>query len=448
MRWLLIPIGFLPLLFTPRTIASNAPDVRFELRLVKETPVYHLGESILFEISYSTPTKDNYQVSTTSASFGKTIRIVPFDGVLDLNALRFERGFAGSILSGVGVLSSQPAIEQIDLCSLYRFEKAGHYAFAVASNEVSRIKSAEEGGGVENLTLESNSVDFDILPFDPSWAATELSNIEQELNSGRAGAADHAVDRLGQLDSPAAVRKLLQVYLRAADTNVAEWLVASKIRESSQLNIVIPALEAALSDPSTNVPSSLPQLLGDLHTRKDLGVPSPYPRDEAKKAEWNARAKRRSEIREKYFEEANALLLASIAKRSGPPRATAIYQVWYDAEVTYRTKPVSPDILSELRFNVLAVEDQLTHAQRLQFVVMAWQTMPHGLLLPIVRSLAGDSGTAGASFGDVEPFKLWCEDAPEECQSAILADVLRSQFRTDKNIILLMQEGEHPELVS
>jgi len=37
----------------------------------------------------------------------------------------------------------------------------------------------------------------------------------------------------------------------------------------------------ALSDPSTNVPSSLPQLWADLHTRKDLGVVTSYPNDGA-----------------------------------------------------------------------------------------------------------------------------------------------------------------------
>src|SRR6059058_1325857 len=137
----------------------------------------------------------------------------------------------------------------------------------------------------------------------------------------------------------------------------------------------IPELEAALSDPSTNVPSTIPQLLADLHTRTDLGVLPPYPTDDASKPEWNAKAKRRSDLHEKYFEQANALLVASIPKRSGPQRSTAIYQAWYDAEVSYRTKPLSPDILSELRFNVLAAENQLTHAQRLQFVVMARQTL-------------------------------------------------------------------------
>src|SRR6267378_1242187 len=445
---LVLTFAFLSLLFGSRAIASNPQDLEFQLRLVKETPAYHRGESILLETSYSASTKDKYQRSSNSALQGIKIHIVPIDGVLDLNVLRFEHGWAGSIIGGMGALSSQPTTQQIDLCSLYRFEKPGHYSVAITSNEVSRIKSAGEGGGVENLTLESKWVEFDILPPDPAWAAAELNSIQSELNSAEPGAADRAIGRLGRLDTAGSVRRLLQLYLLRAETAGPEWLVASTLRESSQLEVIIPALEAALSDPSTNVPSTLPQLLADLHTRKDLGVLPPYPTDDAKKPELNAKAKRRSELQEKYFEQANAILMASIPKRSGPQRATAIYQAWCDAEVSYRTKPLSPDILSELRFNVLAAENQLTHAQRLQFVVMARQTMPHQLLLPIIRSLASESGTAGAAFGNIEPFSLWCEYAPEECRSAILADIQRSQFRTNKNVILLMEEGEHTELDS
>jgi len=444
LRRLFLKFAFLSLLFSGHAVAAPQ-DLRFELRLVKETPAYHRGESILLEISYSTSTKDKYQRSSDSALQGITIHIAPTDGVLDLKALRFEHGWAGSVIGGIGMLSPEPTSQQIDLCSLYRFEKPGHYSVAITSKEVSRIKSAEEGGGLEKFTLESNAVEFDVLPPELAWAAAELSSIQSELNSAERGATERAVGRLGRLDTPDAVRELLQVYLRRVDAAGSEWLAASTLRESSQLEVIIPTLEAAISDPSTNVPSSLPQLLADLQTRKDLGVLPPYPTDDAKKHEWNAKTKLRAEVREKYFEQANVLLMASIPKRSGPQRATAIYQAWFDAEVSYRTKPVSPDVLSELRFNVFAVENELTHAQRLQFVVTARQTMPPQLLLPIIRSLATDSDAAGASFENIEPFKIWCEEAREECQSAILADVQRSQFRTDKNVILLLEEGEHSE---
>lgn len=105
-------------------MASNPQDLAFQLRLVKEAPAYHRGESILLEVSYSTSSKDKYQAATSSALQGVAIHIVPSDGVLDLRVLRFEYGWGGSFIGGVGVLSSQATTQQIDLCGLYRFEKS------------------------------------------------------------------------------------------------------------------------------------------------------------------------------------------------------------------------------------------------------------------------------------------------------------------------------------
>src|SRR5260370_29684458 len=126
--------AFLFFLFGSRAIASNPSDLRFQLRSVKEIPAYHQSESILLEISYSASTKDKYQRSSNSALQGIQIHIVPIDGVLDLKVLRFEHGWGGSIIGSMGVLSSQPTTQQIDLCSLYRLEKAAHYSAYITTN--------------------------------------------------------------------------------------------------------------------------------------------------------------------------------------------------------------------------------------------------------------------------------------------------------------------------
>jgi len=159
-------------------MASNPQDLRFKLGLVKETPAYHRGESIVIEISYSTSTKDKYQRSSNSALQGIVIHIVPFDGVLDLNVLRFEHGWAGSIIGGMGLLSSQPTIQQIDLCSLYRFERPGHYSVAITSNEVSRLKSAEEGADLRisrSNPMGSSSTFCHLIPLGPPLNSTAFS---------------------------------------------------------------------------------------------------------------------------------------------------------------------------------------------------------------------------------------------------------------------------------
>lgn len=306
------------------------------------------------------------------------------------------------------------------------------------------MRRAEEGGGEEHLTLESAPLEFDILPLDPAWAAGELDNIEQALNAAKApGESAGAFDRLARLDTPSSVQKVLQLYFAKSSEDLP--LITTALRESSQIDMIIRCLEAALSDPTVTVPKTLVWLLAALQTRKQLGMPVRHPDDPTKQQEWTEKAKERSEAYARYFAQANALLVASLGRRVGGPRTSAIYQAWDAAEFQNRRKPLPPEVLSQLRMNVLAVENELDRGQQLGFVSLAWQSMPHEQLLPIIRKLATDSGTGGATYPNYDAFRLWCEGWPDDCSAAILSDVLESGVKTEKHIILLMSEAEHPE---
>jgi hypothetical protein len=427
----------------------NPDDVEFRVRLVKDTRVYHMGESIELEISYSSQIEKKYYGSfsgPTPESIAVTPHVTPSDGVLDLRELRRDRGMAGSFLGSAGYVGPQPNTQQLNLCQWYRFQKPGHYSVIVTSTEVSRLKSTEEGGGREPLTLVSSPVDLDILPADPAWVTGELSNIEQALNTARnAGERVLALQRLALLDTPASVQRLVQLYL-VNSIGGEDWILDSGLRDSSQIDVIIPLLEAALSDPAANIPTSLPELLAYLQTRRELGVMPAYPSDPAKQQKWTEEWERRSKVRDKYLARAGALLSASIERRSGPQRATATYQAWYYADQMNATKPLAPEERSRLQSNVLAVANDLDHAQQVQFVVLAWQTMAHEQLLPLIRRLAKDSINHPADYDNHEAIQRWCEGWSEECNAAILQGVLESNAKVDKNVVLLMSEAEHPEL--
>ena len=429
--------------------AANPEDIEFRARLVKGTPIYHMGEPIKVEISYSSQIEKKYYGSFSGPRpefAGVTPQIAPTDGVLDLRELRRDRGFAGDILSALGYVGPQPTTQELDLCEWYRFQKPGHYSVTFTSTEASRVKSAEEGGGLEHLTLESNPVDFDILPTDPAWVAGEISNIEQQLNTAiNPGERSAALRRLALMDTATSVQMLVRLYL-ASTHGGEDWIYDWALHDSSQTDIIIPFLLAALSDPAIDIPTGLPRLLADLQTRKELGVIRAYPGDQANQQKWNEERKARSKVHEKYLAQANALLTADIERRSGPQRAAAIYQVWYDATQLIATTPPALETLTRLQSNVLAVANDLDHDRQVQFLVLAWQTMPHEQLLPMIRKLAKDSLNHPPKYDDHEAFRLWCEGWPEDCSAAILRGVIDTNATMDRNVILMMSEAEHPEL--
>jgi len=154
-------------------------------------------------------------------------------------------------------------------------------------------RAPEEVGGLEESHARIHWVDFDIL-HSTRLGRKRTQQIELELNSAEAGAADRAVSRLGRLDTPASVRKLLQLYCDGLTQLDRNGSLASTLRESSQLD-VIPSCASKPRFPihPANVPSSLPQLLADPVTQGKISELSrSYPNDGASKPEWEAKAKR------------------------------------------------------------------------------------------------------------------------------------------------------------
>jgi hypothetical protein len=440
-------LGFLILTsWLPRLEAANPEDLEFRVRLAEDRNAYYMGEAIPVEVVYSSQSENKYRRLSLSSLGNLEVRVWPSDGVVDRQLLQGEGGWAGSILGGEAYLGPQEMIQPLDLCALYRFSKPGQYSVRILSKEVSRIRSAQEGGGNEQLTLEAGPLNFEILAPDPAWAAGELRQIEEQLeNTAVPGESARALSRLGHLDTPASVKMLLQPYLDHSEAG-PEWLLVTYLRESSQMDFIIPKLERALSEPAVSVPSSLPELLATLQTRQDLGLPTPYPGDAGDRQGWSEQQSRRQEVHAKYLAAANALLVASIDRRNGPQRAAALYQAWLDAETLDRAKPSSPAKLMKLRQGVLSVVEELDRGKQEQFLISAWQTVPHSQLLPVIRNLAADPSLDSAFFPSREAFHLWCEDWPADCTAAILSAAVESHIQTDQYVLLMMTEGEHPEL--
>jgi hypothetical protein len=430
--------------------AANPSDIKFSVRLVKDSQVYQMGERIELEISYSSSAVEKYMTNRVTPNpdvGGVNPHPSPAEGVIDLSELRRDPGggTAGSIPGGPAFLESQPITQQFDLTEWYRFAKPGHYSVSVSSGAVVRMRSAEEGGGPENLTLESNAVSLDVLAANPSWEAAELTNIMEAVAAAKyPGQLMLLAHRLAMLDTPAALKELVSLFLASSDDS-SGLATYEGLRESSHTDLVISLLQAAMADPVTNIPSRFPNLLAEMQTREELGIPPPYPADPAEYPAWDQKIKERNKVRDKYLATADAQLLASAEHRTGPQRAEAIYLAWSGVAYINLRNPQLAELLSHLQQAVFDVESELNPWERSEFVTSAWQTMPHELLLPIIRDLAAGNGS-GPGFTASQAFRLWCEDWPTDCSTEIIRRASESDPRINQHIVFMIPEADHPEL--
>lgn len=90
------------------------------------------------------------------------------------------------------------------------------------------------------------------------------------------------------------------------------------------------------------------------------------------------------------------------------------------------------------------MSQELLPEQQSQLLTHEWSTIPHADLLPLVRRVAMPN--ALGAWARYWAFKFWCEDWPTDCAKTIFADARESTSNLTAETILLIPEGEHPEL--
>jgi hypothetical protein len=440
-------LGAWALLLAAPLRCANPEDIQFHIAFVRHSSAYHAGESIEIEISYASDAEKKYRATWAMPhlEFGSvTLRVTPAEGAVDLRDL--IRGYSGSFPSSEGYLGAQPTVQKLNLADWYGFRKAGHYSLIATSTAVSRIKGAEEGGGTEHLTLESNALELDILPADESWSAAELTEIERVFDHSEDPQVRYpALHRLAILDTPASAQKLVQLYLSQGTQGDPSGNVYKGLNNSSQVRLIIELLQTSLSDPVRNPGGIGADLLAELQVRNELGIWPKRPDDPERRKEWEQKIAERNKAYERYFAAANELLLESIKRRTGPARVSAIYEAWNNAERQNGGKAEAPEFLVRLRGEVLALAPELEPGQQIQFLYSEWPVLPHNELLPTIEKLANDRRNDVSSLRD-QAYDFWCRDWPRECGAAILSEATRAGTQISRIAILLMPEVEHSEL--
>lgn len=447
-----------PALESPRLRQSAAEEVVFRIRLADGKTRFRLGEVVRVELEFSSRRAQTYALS--KATYDRSGRlgvdeyhVSPREGVSDPLRDYFERGrgYIGGGLSSSEWLSEKPARMVWELNEWHRFDRPGRYRLSVTTHRVGRRRGASaDVYDVESVPLESNAVEFEMLPRDARRDEEQLRAAVTTLDAAAAPEAVRARERrreacrvLRFLGTRGAARELARRV--GADEECAfDFLAgmygsperAAAVAELERLLVapehaVTPAFFHALVGVSfahANPPSALHADGDDESNSEALGKSA----DERARAADELAASYRSRLayavggkrgRAQAVTLATLLRLAGERARPSPEESAAVAAAVRTLPRFFHTLP------EELQKSLLKDE---------------WERLDAQAMLPALRSLPRDT----ARHVDLRELALRrvYETAPEEGRRLVLEEIKNPETWLTADALSLMPEATLPEL--
>jgi len=380
-----------------RAFGVTPSDLRLTLAVTRSPAIYHLGERIECELSFSTSKPAKYRIFFTGQPRGpfgggsETFIAVPPDRAVDPRVDRSQQlGFAfiGSVLSGSDRLSSVPQVVRIDLNEWLRFVSPGVYRLQVRSTRVSLF---HERSPANEVVVNSNEIEVTVLPADPAWIAGEVGDLRKILDSAESSAEQRvsATSRLRYLNTESAAVEMVR-QLPGTDDERWHYALYEGLLDSSSRKIAIALLQQTLRGPATRVSSDAVDLLTTLTVLdefQDRPIPQYSPTDPTQVKALQQAVKERSDRYSALSAKYTAELKASLPQRSGRALTDAVFCLWKDQELHRNGVPT--DSLTGLRRDIVSIAGDLTLDQQAWLLSIYWPGLPDRLrLLSLVKKLA------------------------------------------------------------
>lgn len=207
-------------------LLASAEDAspRLQVRTAEGQALYHVGERIPLELSFTGPENKRFEINMASYDRSgrmgyEEFKVAPAAGWADPLHVYFSSsmGFMGGGLTGFGSLSAKATVISLNLNEWVRFDQAGIYTVVVVSHRVSDISTGSGSRfGAPSLSLTSNPIQLRVIPATKAWEGAKLSSIMKELeeNPKPTGIEPDAVKRaiadLRFLGTAAAARLMAQ----------------------------------------------------------------------------------------------------------------------------------------------------------------------------------------------------------------------------------------------
>jgi hypothetical protein len=307
-------------------LARWESNVSLTISFADGTSRFHVGEVIPIQLSFSASTPNTYEIEMRNYDRSGRLNIETYhvtpSGRDPLQNYYSIGGFMMGGLGGPRELTSEPRVMPADLNEWVALDRPGHYSLFVTSGRVSR----NDGIKNEPVELQSNSLEFDIVPANPTWQQQTLSTALATLNMGSSTPDERraASRTLRFLDTPASVHEIVRLLGTRPDGN--NWDEVAGLAGSQYQGLAVRELEQQMSVPDVALTGGYLYLLAKLKFQLDHEPLPPYPeKDTEQQKIWNERRQAQDKdfasLQDSLFDKAATL----VPNKTGTARAETVH---------------------------------------------------------------------------------------------------------------------------
>jgi hypothetical protein len=365
------------ILLTDRIVGAHPPNdeqsppaLALQVRTDDDQTVFHIGELIRLQLSYSA-NGAGYQAST--ASYDRSGRlgteryiVQPETGWDDPLKSYYSVGLVirGGLFSLLP-LSPKPYVLHRDLNEWVRFNQPGRYRIVVSST---RAGSTTHRLGQANPGLRSNELCITLIPATAEWQAATLANAVAVLNGERGANSgpsnerrERAIATIRYLGTPAAAQEMAGRLDDPEQFQFMLGLIATPAHEAA-----VASVERVLSNPLAPIGSTLIYTL----SRLTLG---------------DAAQAQASELNEKQTNALNSLMVA-LAEKRGTAQAISAFTVAQEAAT--RGLTLSASQKARLSEYLVSGFDSLPTGSQAELLQYRWEALDPQTMLHLLPKVA------------------------------------------------------------
>ncbi len=405
---LALAVSLLTLLGAPQISAQDADKVTLTIRLASDSTRFHVGEIIPIELSFSTSEPGAFICSSSDHDMLVRLGLEVFHVTpAARDPLEHYLPPADFPRDGIGEdikLSDAPFTIEEDLNEYVAIDQPGHYSVYLTSTRVTPVEHPKD-----RLALQSNLLEFEVIPADPAWVQQTLTYALNTLDANSppdpAASSDNsqssargsqtALRTLRYLETPQSIHAMVRSLGRSQPTINTRWFETAALAGYRDQALVVRELEQQVPAPDMVISHDYISILANLKLDlENSPLQSRADNDSEQKKIIAARSKRYFELTDALYRQTADLL----PTKQGRARAESLYTLLVrDNDFIAKSHP-----LSGYAAQILAEEfPKLSPEQQFWLLHIHWKGMKTPAMVAPLVKLAQSSNMENLGLRDL-----------------------------------------------